>query len=155
MTKIYMYEKKYFNVEVILTAVISLIVAIISVLMIAFNFLAPVFIILLIVTGYQLLNTFLTNSNPEIVELTPNSISLSSFNKKHTFFFNEITSFKVREFPKKSKAYVRINKSRYWIQTYRMDDGKELFDWLLMFEAKKHPNSLKQQAKHSHQQHRK
>lgn len=151
MNKQYIYEKKYYNVEVKLTAVISAIAIIVSIIMISTKIFTPIFIIILIVAGYQLINTFITNSNPEIVEITPNSISFSSFNKKHMYRFSDITSFKVREFPKKSKAYVRINNGRYWVQTYRMNDGDELFDWLVEFEAKKNPNSLKQQAKQSHQ----
>ena len=148
MKKVYTYEKKYFNIEVLLTGIISILVSLISLVMMVLQFLTPLFVILFVVCVYQIVNTFFTNSNPREIEVTDKTLSLSSFNIKDTYELKQIKSFRVREFPRKAKAYVRINKKgRYWIQTYRMNDGDELYDWLLTFEQKIHPDSLKARAK--------
>lgn len=148
--KRYEYEGKFFNTEVTMTGIICIITALVSLFFIFTHTMTFVFEIVLVVSIYQIMNTFFTNSNPRVVELSDEEIILSSYNRKDIYRLDEIKSFKVRQIGTE-KFYVRINKSsvykgRYWIATNRMNDGKELSAWIQNFELKIHPDSLKAQA---------
>lgn len=148
--KTYIYEKKFFNVEVVMTGVICILLAIFAAVMMLMKTLVIVFAIVFVVCCYQIINTYFTNSNPEIITISEDTITLSSFNRKDVYRFDEIHSFKVREIGG-NKFYVRINntsmtKGRYWIQAQRMNDKEELKQWIYDFEAKIHPESLRVQA---------
>lgn len=148
--KKYIYNRKFFNTEVTMTGVICGIIAILSLVMIAIQVMAVLFMIVFVVAIYQVINTFYSNSNPEIVELSDTTISFSSYKRKDTYKLDEIHSFKVRQVGGE-KFYIRVNKyniqkGRYWIATKRMNDGQELAQWITEFELKVHPDSLKSQA---------
>lgn len=148
--KRYEYEGKFFSTEITMTGVICIITALVSLFFIFTQTLTFVFEIVLIVSVYQIMNTFFTNSNPRIIELSDEEIILSSYGRRDVYRLDEIKSFKVRQIGTE-KFYVRINKSsvykgRYWISTNRMNDGKELAEWIRDFELKIHPDSLKAQA---------
>ena len=148
--KRYEYEDKFFSIEVTMTGIICIVTALVSLFSIFSQTMTFVFEIVLIVSIYQIMNTFFTNSNPKVVEVSDEELILSSYGRKDVYRLDEINSFKVRQIGTE-KFYVRINKSsvykgRYWITTNRMNDGKELADWIKEFELKIHPDSLKAQA---------
>lgn len=148
--KQYRYSRKFFNTEVTMTGVICSILAILALVMMVLNVMAPLFMVVFIVALYQVFNTFYTNSNPEIVEISDSSISFSSYKRKDTYELDDIFSFKVRQIGG-GKFYIRINKysvkkGRYWVATKRMNDSKELAEWITNFELQVHPDSLKAQA---------
>lgn len=148
--KKYIYEKKFFNTEVTLVAILCGLLLIASVIAMIMQFYFWIALVIFLVCAYQLINTFVSNSNPEIITIDENSISFKSFNKEDKYLFKEIDSFKVRELAG-GKMYIRINepslkKGRYWVNAYRMNDKDELIEFVRQFEIKKHPNSLKAQA---------
>ena len=109
------------------------------------------YMLVAVVSAYNVINSFVTLSNPQQVEFAPGKVAFKAFNQKHEYVISEIKSLNVREFPSGGLLYVRIDqkflKGRYWIRTHKYEEGKELFMRFLDLDYQINPESLKSYAK--------
>lgn len=153
--KTYSYDQAKFNVSVTATGVFCLalfILSVMSILGVTTLLPVPIAVLVLIVAGYQVWNTFVSIANPKDVSIDEDSITFSAFGRHDRFAFDDITSFSVREVGGDARIYVRVNgggllRGRYWLQILYTSDGKELFQWMEDFEYRVEPDSLKARAR--------
>ncbi len=148
----YTYLRKYFIIEVVITGFIS-IGALVLCTIWAIQGTYPALMLLIDVAAfYQAWNTFVAIANPETVTLTDEELSFSCWGRTDTYRIDELTEFRVREFPTAGKMYLRVNKhnlfkGRYWLQTKQMSNGAELFRRIQDLEYQIHPETLKARAR--------
>lgn len=152
MKKTYTYMKRYFVIEVLITGLICLAALVVCPILAYQGFLSGIMIVLMVPAAYQAWNTFIAIANPETVTIDDEAISFAAWGRTDSYRLDEMTSFRVREFPTAGKMYIRINepsllRGRYWLQTRVMTDGKELFQRLCDMEYKMHPDTLKARAR--------
>lgn len=150
--KTYTYEKRYFVIEVLITGIISVAAVVLCPIIALQGFYPPIMGMLAIVGFYQTWNTFVAIANPETVTIDDETISFSAWGRTDSYRLDELTEFRVREFPSAGKMYLRINKhtifkGRYWLQTKQFTDGAELFRRVCDMEYQLHPDSLKATAR--------
>lgn len=148
----YTYLRKYFIIEVVLTGIISIAALILCTIWAIMGIYTPLMVLLDIAAFYQTWNTFVAIANPETVTFTDEEISFSCWGRTDSYRIDELTEFRVREFPTAGKMYLRINKhnifkGRYWLQTKQMSDGAELFRRIQDLEYRIHPDTLKARAR--------
>ena len=82
MKRVFTYQNPYYAIEVTLTGIFCIGIALVSVCCIAFNLLLPraVFMLALLVSCYQIWNTFVSGSNPKVIELSEEVCNFSSRN---------------------------------------------------------------------------
>lgn len=152
MKTTYSYLKRYFFIEVTLTGIVCL-AALLVCPYLAYRGIVPgIMIVLMVPAAYQVWNTFVAIANPQTVEIDDEAIAFSAWGRTDRYAWNDVTSFRVREFPSAGKIYIRINNSgllrgRYWLQTRVMTDGRELFQRICDLEYKIHPDTLKARAR--------
>lgn len=150
--KEYSYDKKFFNIQVTLTGIFSILIAIGCLIGIILGQPPALLTLAIIAAVYTAWNDFISNSNPEKVIIADDYISFSSFGREDKYMFDQLESFKLREFPSAGKIFIRVNnagifKGRYWVHTRNFSDGKELFMRLIDMEYNIHPDSLKAKAR--------
>lgn len=101
---------------------------------------------------YATLNNFVFKVNSKLITIKDDEISFEAYAKKDVYTISKIESFKVKEFPSSGKLYIRIEddtgkKRKYWIHTFSFNESKNLFKNILEIEHKKHPETLKAQAR--------
>lgn len=110
-----------------------------------------IYVLFAVAAAYNIFNSFISLSNPRVVELTQETIQFNAFGQKHAYSIEDIKNFNVREFPSGGLIYLRIDPSllrgRYWIKTKKYEEGKELFQRILDLDYQKNPDSLKSYAK--------
>ena len=152
MKTTYSYLKRYFFIEVTLTGIVCL-AALLVCPYLAYKGIVPgIMIVLMVPAAYQVWNTFVAIANPQTVEIDDEAIAFSAWGRTDRYLWNDVTSFRVREFPSAGKIYIRVNNSgllrgRYWLQTRVMTDGRELFQRICDLEYKIHPDTLKARAR--------
>lgn len=154
MEKKYTYEAPFYFIEVVLVGVVCIAVMIICRALALFYPILPpgLLVFIAIIAFYQVWNTFISLSNPEIVTLSDSEISFAGFNRVHSYKIDELSTFLVRPFPSSGKTYIRVNnhtifKGRYWVPTKVFSDGKELFAQINELDYKINPDSLKSRAR--------
>lgn len=155
--KKYSCDQVKFNVSVTATGIFCLALLVASLLCIAGVLdVMPVALglLVLLVSGYQVWNTFVSIANPQDVIIDDEGISFRAYGREDRYGFGDIHEFRVREVMGDGRMYVRVNgggplHGRYWIQTGYMNDGDELFRWIEDFEYQTDPNSLKARARRS------
>lgn len=148
----YTYLRKYFVIEVVITGFISIAALIFCTAWAVQGIYPPLMVLLDIAAFYQTWNTFVAIANPETVTLTDEEISFSCWGRTDAYRIDELSEFRVREFPTAGKMYLRINKhnlfkGRYWLQTKQMSNGAELFRRIQDLEYQIHPETLKARAR--------
>ena len=152
MKTTYSYLKRYFFIEVTLTGIVCL-AALLVCPYLAYKGIVPgIMIVLMVPAAYQVWNTFLAIANPQTGEIDDEAIAFSAWGRTDRYLWNDVTSFRVREFPSAGKIYIRVNNSgllrgRYWLQTRVMTDGRDLFQRICDLEYKIHPDTLKARAR--------
>ena len=153
--KRYIYQKKFYQFKVVYLGYFVVLIALYSVYRLLIGF-SKLYVIVLLVCIYQIINTFISLSNPEEVDVDKDSISFKGFGKTHHYRFKDIQDFRVKEFVTAKKIYLRINKDsgsllkgRYWIDCLYFSDGDELFSYLLKKEDEFHPDTIKAYAHRS------
>ena len=152
MKTTYSYLKRYFFIEVTLTGIVCL-AALLVCPYLAYKGIVPgIMIVLMVPAAYQVWNTFVAIANPQTVEIDDEAIAFSAWGRTDRYLWNDVTSFRVIEFPSAGKIYIRVNNSgllrgRYWLQTRVMTDGRELFQRICDLEYKIHPDTLKARAR--------
>lgn len=110
-----------------------------------------IYTLLAIVAAYNVLNSFVSLSNPRQVIFTDGKIEFKAYNQTHQYVISEVKNLNVREFPSGGLLYIRIDqkflKGRYWIRTHKYEEGKELFQRVLDLDYQLNPDSLKSYAK--------
>lgn len=106
---------------------------------------------IMIISMYGVFNTFISLSNPKIVNISEENIEFASFGKVHKYERESISSISIREFYDR-KMYIRINKGgaikgRYWIKTALFNDSNELYKEFNDLERHLHPDALKFRSK--------
>ena len=159
MKRVFTYQNPYYAIEVTLTGIFCIEIAFVSVCCIAFNLLLPraVFMLALLVSCYQIWNTFVSGSNPKVIELSEEVVSFNSYGRIQKYDLKKVNSFLVREFPSSGKIYLRVNDAsllsgRFWIPTKMFNDSEELFSLLRDLEYKIHPDSLKARARRTNEE---
>lgn len=152
--KTYTYEQPYYALEVVITGLFCLMLAILcGGAALAHIFLPQLLLVFFsIVALYQVWNTFIAIANPEKVVIEQDALTFSAFGRSDRFARKDIHELRIREFPTAGKMYVRINgggffHGRYWLQTKVMSDGSELFHRMLDMEYELHPNTIKARAR--------
>lgn len=152
----YIYDAKRFGFSVTFIGIfcIAMCLASIAAFFDLFSLPKGIAVVVLIIAGYQIWNTFIALANPRQVTVDKTSIAFSAYGRTDRFALDDIHAFTVREFP--GKRYVRINeggllRGRYWVQTGFMDNGEALEAWLSEFEYQVNPNTVKAQARRSNQ----
>ena len=152
MKTTYSYLKRYFFIEVTLTGIVCL-AALLVCPYLAYKGIVPgIMIVLMVPAAYQVWTTFVAIANPQTVEIDDEAIAFSAWGRTDRYLWNDVTSFRVREFPSAGKIYIRVNNSgllrgRSWLQTRVMTDGRELFQRICDLEYKIHPDTLKARAR--------
>lgn len=155
MNKTYEYKTKWFNYKIRNIGIFAIFFLIYSI----YNYLTTksnLYIVPIIICIYIIWEDFISLSNPKTVTITDESITFGAFGKFHTYKWNEIKKFQIKEFVSSRKMYIRINeagllKGRYWVNCYFMNDTDELYMWLRDKEYELDPNSLKAQARRSNE----
>ncbi|MDY2787794.1 MAG: hypothetical protein SOU05_00065 [Atopobium sp.] len=154
MEKKYIYEAPFYFIEVVLVGIVCSVVTVVCLALAVFHpILSPgLLVFIAFVAFYQVWNTFISISNPEVVTLSDSEISFAGFNRVHIYKIDELSVFLVRPFPSSGKTYIRINnhnlfRGRYWVPTKMFSDGKELFNQINDLDYKINPNSLKSRAR--------
>lgn len=155
--KRYIYQKKYYDFKVVYIGYFVIAIGLFSLYQLITTGNA-LYAFILIVCAYQIINTFVSLSNPEEVEIGRDHIAFKGFGKTHLYRFDEIEDFRVKEFVMAKKIYLRINKDsghllkgRYWIDCLYFSDGEELFRYLIKKEDEIHPDTIKAYAHKSNQ----
>ena len=155
MNKTYEYKTKKYNYKITYIGIFAIFFLIYSIYNFATTqkaiYLAPIIICI-----YIIWEDFISNSNPKIVTITDDSISFSSFGRTHTYRWNDIKRFQIKEFITARKMFIRINgggllSGRYWVNCYYMNDCDELYLYLRDKEYEIDPYSLKSQARRSNE----
>lgn len=148
----YLYNRRDFNWKVTGTAAFCVVAGVYSLWMILRG--NTLFWVFPPVCVYQLWNTFVSLSNPEVVEVDPEkgTLRFSAFGRGHSYRLEEITSFLVKELEPHGKFYLRVEdkngkKGRYWIPCKYMENGAELWDWCAWMEYQKDPSLIKFRAR--------
>lgn len=144
--KSYCYNKKVFGRSITLTGVFCILIALYSAAELLMG--NMLFWFVLLVSLYQIYNTFVSISNPEKITLTEDTLTFSAYGQSHAYPLNEITSMRIKELEQYKRLYLRMNeptmrKGRYWINCGKMNDSKELWECLAFLEYQKEPNQLK------------
>lgn len=150
--KEYRYDAKAFFMQIQVTAVVCVVVILLTIIFSAIGKFSPLMLFLSVIAFYSLWNTYVSRSTVEIVRMDDHELQFETFGKTVTYRVNELKIFKIREFPSSGKIYLRVNnsnlfKGRYWIQTAQFSDGKELFTNLINLEYKLFPETLKSRAR--------
>lgn len=148
MQKRYIYEPKAYFSQVTLTSIFTALILAYCIYQIIIGFQPILFGLIGLVAAYTSWNTFIARANPSQVVLEEDGISFVSFGKVDKYPFDQLKSFQVREFRGSGKMFIRVNNSnllrgRYWLNTREMNDGEELFLYILKLEHHVHPNSIK------------
>ena len=151
MKKDYIYNKRHFFIQITLTAIFCILIICVSLYMIIINFYRFLFCFVGLIAFYTVWNSFISCSNPSKVTLEDDGISFFAYGKTVKYLFDDIYTFRAKDFRYTGKIYIRINKynfhkGRYWINTKEFNDSDELFLFLLKLEYKTHPNSIKSRA---------
>lgn len=109
-------------------------------------------IIILIVAGYTIWNSFISISNPGKVILSDEEIVFCAYGREDHFPMSEIKSFRVKDFANVRKMFIRVNqagllKGRYWVPAAFFNDTDELYKRILDIEEQIHPGTLKSMAR--------
>ncbi|MBO7698172.1 MAG: hypothetical protein J6S38_03945 [Erysipelotrichaceae bacterium] len=155
--KQYIYKKQFYNFKVVFTGYFVILIFFLALyaLITSGNYLWSVVIVVCI---YQFINTFVSLSNPEEVDIDDKYIAFKGFGKEHKYYFTDIKDFRVKEMATSKKIYLRINKDdfslfkgRYWIDCYYFNDSDELFMYFVNKEDEIHPDTIKAYAHRSNQ----
>jgi hypothetical protein len=151
MKKEYIYNPKHYLLQITITSCFCVVLIGLSLNMIILNVYRGLFCFAGLIAIYTAWNTFVSGSNPSKVILEEDGISFISYGRKVKYLFDEITRFFAKDFRYTGKIFLRINnytyfKGRYWIHTKEFNDSDELFLFLLQFEYKTHPDSIKSRA---------
>ena len=155
--KQYIYKKQFYNFKVVFTGYFVILIFFLALyaLITSGNYLWSVVIVVCI---YQFINTFVSLSNPEEVDIDDKYIAFEGFGKEHKYYFTDIKDFRVKEMATSKKIYLRINKDdfslfkgRYWIDCYYFNDSDELFMYFVNKEDEIHPDTIKAYAHRSNQ----
>jgi len=151
MSKTYAYNPKEYFTQITFIGMFCAAVFVLCIVMCVISELRLLFGFVALVAGYTVFNTFVSRSNPSEVILEEDGISFAAYGKAVKYRFEDITSFRAKDFQMTGKIFLRVNKSslfqgRYWINTARFNDGAELFLYLLRLEHQTHPDSLKAKA---------
>lgn len=106
-----------------------------------------IYSIVIIVSLYGINNSFIALSYPKDIIISNKNIKFHSFGRKHVYYWNDVKSFKIKEY-QGGKLYLRVGnpnlfRGRYWINTRMFNNGEELYTKLMNKEKKIHPDSLK------------
>ncbi|QWT17643.1 hypothetical protein KPC83_00255 [Collinsella sp. zg1085] len=167
--KRYTYIRRFYLIEVVLTAFICAGVLVVAPLLALQGVYPGLMLVFMVPAAYQLWNSLIAGANPHVVELREpgaaaretrhndvrldeQELSFISWGHAHRYKLAEVQEFRVREFPSAGKLYIRINgggllRGRYWLQTKVMTEGAELFQRIIDLEYAKHPDSLKAYAR--------
>lgn len=150
--KEYRYDSKTFFMQVKVTSWVCIAVIAVTLYFSVIGKFQPLMVFLSVIAFYTIWNTYVSRSTVEVVRMSDQEIQFETFGKTVTYPIEELTNFKIREFPTSGKMYLRINKhsltkGRYWLQTAQFNDGKELFNQLINLEYKLYPETLKSRAR--------
>lgn len=155
MNKTYEYKTKFYNYKVRDIGIFAIFFLFYSIFNV-FRYQSYLYCVPIIICIYIIWEDFISLSNPKTVTITDDSITFGAFGKFHTYKWNEIKKFQIKEFISSRKMYIRINnagllRGRYWVNCYFMNDCDELYMWLRDKEYELDPNSLKAQARRSNE----
>lgn len=148
--KEYYYKKNLFFRRVTFTAAFCTVIFLYGCLKLIVTANAA-WIIVLIVSGYTVWNSFVSISNPSKIILSDTEIVFCAYGREDRYIIKELKDFKVKDFPDVKKMFVRVNNptlftGRYWIPASSFNDSDELYKRILSVENKLNPNSLKARA---------
>ncbi|MEG0853745.1 MAG: hypothetical protein RSF82_07725 [Angelakisella sp.] len=146
----YTFDKNMFRYSVTGTGVFCILIGLYSIGMLVMG--NALFWVPLIVCVYQVINTFVSISNPAEITISPETLTFSAYGKTHSYPMSEIESLQVKELDLHKKMYVRLNeptftRGRYWVMCGKMNDSKQLWDQMIYLEYSKDPNQLKFRAR--------
>ena len=153
--KQYIYRKKYYDFKVVYIGYFVIAIALYAIYNLMSGF-SALWIFVLLICVYQIINTFFALANPEEVDISDKFIEFKGMGKNHRYYWNEIRDFRVKEFVTAKKIYLRINKDdfsllrgRYWIDCLYFNDSDELFMYFVKKEDEMHPDTIKAYAHRS------
>ena len=152
--KTYEFEKKYYVIEVPVTAAFCAAMLCLS----TYNIVAQktnmpaVYGMFIVAAVYQLWNLLVSHAYPRYVHLDDESITFELWGRKDRYDFADLDRFLVRSNPQNGRMFIRAGKEslfngRYWISTKKYTDGDELFHSIDAIELAVHPDSLKALAR--------
>ena len=152
--KEYCYDKKTFTIKVTAISVFCILIS----LYVIWQMLVTKqmnMLLILIITGYTIWNSFISMSNPSKVVLSKDGVTFSAYGREDHYPMADIKSFRVKDFPGSRKMFIRVNgggilKGRYWVAAYYFNDTDELYNAILELENKIHPGTLKSRARFAH-----
>lgn len=154
MTKTYEFEKRYYILEVPVTAAFCAIMLCLCVYNITAGTTSvpALYGMFAIAAVYQLWNLLLSHAYPRYVHIDDESITFEVWGRKDRYDFSTLDSFLVRCNPVNGNMFIRAGKTtlmrgRYWIGTKKYTDGGELYAAIEEIELRTHPDSLKALAR--------
>ncbi len=146
--KRYVWEHKIYFRRVTLAGYFMALVALYCLIMLILHPGINVYLLFLVPAVYGAMNTFFTLSNPDVVEITADTIRFCTGNKGHTYRFDELTGFNIKEFQLADFFFIRVEagkkkKGRYYVNYRHMNDQQDLFAELYFIERTLHPTALK------------
>jgi len=154
MSKTYEFEKKYYVLEVPVTAVFCAIMLALSVynIVMSTTTVPALYGMFVIAATYQLWNLLVSHAYPRYVHIDDTSITFELWGRKDRYDYATLNSFLLRANPVSGNTFIRAGKTtlfrgRYWIATKKYSDGQELYDALEALELRVHPDSLKALAR--------
>lgn len=146
----YTFDRNIFRRSVTVTGVFCILIGLYSIGMLVMG--NTLFLVPLIVCIYQVVNTFVSISNPSEVTISPDTLTFSAYGKTHSYKISDIKTLQVKEIDLHRKMYLRVNeptftKGRYWVMCGKMNDSKQLWDQLIYLEYCKDPEQLKFRAR--------
>ncbi|WP_313577675.1 hypothetical protein [Lacrimispora sp.] len=148
----YKYDPKVYGMKVTFTGFFCTVLLFFSVVkMLTASALSLWFLVCVICT-YTVWETFISLSNPSVVIMDGGQIVFEAFGRRHSYRWEEISCFRVREFTGAKKLFLRINnagflKGRYWLNCYYFNNSDLLYKQIVDIELSFHPDSIKARAR--------
>ena len=151
MERIYTFEKQAYRNKVELIGYLMIAILLYSVFQIVFVAPGILFILMAVVSGYGIMNTYVTKSNPRTITVTDNRITFSSFGEK-TFQIDSLKFFRVKLVSPNYQILVRAhdgqgNRGRFWVTYAHFNDKLDLLEEFNYLERKVHPDSLRMRGR--------
>ena len=151
MERIYTCDKKAYRNKVELIGYITLAIFLYGLLQLVLDYNSIVWALITIVSGYNVINTFLTQSNPREIIVTDETITFASYGKR-TFEVDQLTHFRVKQVSYNYQLVVRATdakgtKGRFWVTYAFFNDKLDLLEEFNYLERKAHPASLRMRSR--------
>lgn len=158
MEKTYTYDPYYYRNKVQLINTILACLLLYSLYNIVSGQANILWIGVIAISGYALMNTYITKSNPREIIISDESITFRSYGEKR-YDIDKLKTIRMRITTSDHQVYVRVadsdgHKGRFWVTFGYFSDKYELIEEFDYIERKIHPESLRFNGREDRGHHR-